>query len=171
MLTTLPALIQPVSGDALRAVMRHVPTPVTVMTTAVAGEIHGVTIGSFTSVSLDPPLVSFNIQQHTTLHDVYIRVGQSFAVNVLSEEQAYLSDHFSIPDRAGTSHFGGLAYDLTEEGLPLLEGSVAHLVCEVAAFHSAGDHSLVIGLVKAVREGQEERPLVYYKRMYHTITA
>lgn len=163
--------VQPISADTLRSVMRRVPSPVTVITMQEAEEIHGVTIGSFTSVSLEPPLVSFNIQQATTLHDRFTEVGRTFAINVLSAEQGYLSDHFSIPERAGTAHFSKLTYDLTGGGLPILDSIVVALVCEVYAYHSVGDHSLVIGLVTDVRRGDEAAvPLLYYDRSYRTVT-
>lgn len=171
MMMNMPAPVHiPVNGDALRKVMRHVASPVTVVTVR-DEDIRGITIGSFTSVSLDPPLISFNVQEEASLHAFFLSNGNHFAVNILSQAQAGLSDHFAVPDRSGEAQFQSIAYESESHGIPVLGGNVATLICSVYASHAAGDHALVLGLVEAVYAGSETAPLLYYDRSYRTVSS
>lgn len=159
-----------VDGEGLRSVMRRVASPVTVITVAEANGYRGITIGSFTSVSLEPPLISFNVQRDAALHAYFLREGNRFAVNILGDAQGILSDRFAIPDRSGLLQFEGVGHHLDDTGLPLLDGSVATLVCSVYACYPAGDHSLVLGEVETVHQGSATQPLLYYDRSYRTVS-
>ncbi len=96
-------------GQVLRHVMRHVPSPVTVVTAAGAGERRGITIGSFTSVSLEPPLISLNVAREAQMHPV-LAAASHFAVHVLREDQAHLARRFSLPDLTSADQFEGVAF-------------------------------------------------------------
>lgn len=159
-----------VDGEALRRVMRRVPSPVTVVTTAGVDGPRGITIGSFTSVSLDPPLVSFNIdkaaQMHAQLEDAFDR----FAVHILTDRQAHLSNHFAVPDLSSEAQFADVDYHLDAYGTPLLRSVIAVLHCDLYACYPAGDHTIVVGEVRAVAYAAEAgRPLLYFNRRYCSV--
>ncbi|QXD15227.1 flavin reductase family protein [Rhodocaloribacter litoris] len=153
-------------GEALRDVMRLVPSPVTVVTARSGEEVRGITIGSFTSVSLDPPLVSFNVGRDARMHDLITRADR-FAIHVLQEDQAHLSEHFALPDRAAGDQFDAVPHRLDPHGLPLLEDVLAVLVCRPYAVHEAGDHVIVVGEVMEARVGASGRPVLYCRRGYY----
>lgn len=168
-MTELPHTI-PASGDALRAFMRGVPSPVTVVTLARGGVTRGVTIGSFTSVSLDPPLISFNMQKASQSHAL-LHPDAPFAVHALAGSQAALSNRFADPSLDEAAQFAGLPYAHdVETGLPLLAGTLGALICRPFALHDTGDHTLVVGLVERVLPGElGASPLLYLDRAYHEV--
>lgn len=158
----------PVDGSVLRTVMRRCAAPVTVVTAAGPGERRGITIGSFTSVSLDPPLVCFNVQREATMHEL-VTTAPHFAVHLLRDDQAHLSERFAVPDLPGEAQFEGVAHRLSEAGVPLIDGVLAVLRCVPFAVYPAGDHSIVVGEVVGIDEGEGQAPLLYFDRRYHTV--
>ncbi len=92
-----------------------------------------------------------------------------FAVHVLRDSQATLSEVFSVPDRSGDDQFAEVTFHLDQRGLPVLDDVLVRLVCSVEALYAAGDHTVVLGRVSEVDEGAPGNPLVYVKRGYHTI--
>lgn len=156
-----------VTGDAIRAAMRRVPTPVTVVT---IGGTHprGITIGSFVTVSLDPPLVSFNVQQSARIHDEIVG-SERFAVHILASDQAVLSDLFADPDLTGEEQLGQVAHELDASGLPDLEGALARFVCETVSGQEAGDHTIIVGRVLNLRARDSGEALLYLNREYRFI--
>lgn len=158
-----------VSGERLRAVMRRVASPVTVVTAAANGVVRGATIGSFTSVSLDPPLVSFNVQKPSAFHAV-LRDAGTFAVHLLGEEQADLATHFALPDLLSDAQFEAVPHDRHDAGAPpILHDTFGVLHCQRWAVHDAGDHSLFLGRVLRVTGGEAAGPLLYYARSYRAV--
>ena len=147
------------TGDALRGALRAVPSPVVVVTAGPdGGEARGATIGSFASVSLDPPLVSFNVTHGTRLHRALDDAG-TFTVHLLAADQADAASHFARPDAA----------DRAAEGAAHLDGALGTLRCTVAARHAAGDHTIVVGAVVRVTPGRDAAPLLYYRQSYRGI--
>ncbi len=157
-----------VDGEALRRAMRQVPSPVTVVTAAGQGGARGITIGSFTSVSLDPPLISFNVAHDAQTHDLIVG-AERFAVHLLSDEQAHLSNHFALPDVTGAEQFAAMPYRRDPYGTPILDDVLAVFHCTRYAVYPAGDHSLLVGEVVAIEEGMAGQPLLYFDRAYHTV--
>lgn len=157
-----------VSGSELRHAMRRLPSPVTVVTSALAGEMRGITIGSFTSVSLDPALVSFNLSIDTPMLPM-IRQASRFVVHFLKKDQAHLSETFAIPNVSGEEQFADVLVHRSPDGLPILEGVLARMLCDVHALHPSGDHVLVIGRVLEIEELDPGDPLVYFNRGYHSV--
>ncbi len=156
-------------GAQLKAVMRHVPSPVTVLTTAMHGEIRGATIGSFTSVSLDPPLISFNVQHGTQMHDALVDAPW-YTVHILADTQAYLSNHFAIPNRSGDEQFASVPHHLDANGIPVLDESLAVLACRAYRMFEAGDHTVCIGeVIRVEAPDGEAQPLIYFDRSYRAI--
>ncbi|MEM1044324.1 MAG: flavin reductase family protein [Bacteroidota bacterium] len=156
------------SGDQLRGVMRRVASPVTVVTAAANGTLRGATIGSFTSVSLDPPLVSFNVQKASAFHGVLTR-AEAFAVHLLGTDQADLATHFALPDIEGSAQFETVPHTRSPDGVPVLGGTSGVLHCAPWAVHDAGDHALVLGRVLRVEAGDAAGPLLYYDRSYRAV--
>lgn len=157
------------SGEMLRAVMRHVASPVTVVTAAAGGEVRGATIGSFTSVSLDPPLVSFNVTKGSQLHALLLR-AEHFAVHLLARDQAVLAEHFAQPDLAPEAQFGPVPHAQPHpDAPPILAGVAGVLHCRRWAVYDAGDHDLFLGRVLRVDEQDAPEPLLYYARSYRAV--
>ncbi|HEX7072283.1 MAG TPA: flavin reductase family protein [Rhodothermales bacterium] len=157
-----------VEGDLLRSVMRHVPSPVTVVTAADAQERRGITIGSFASTSLDPPLISFNVSRNAQIFPLMERVDR-FAVHVLSEDQARIGNQFSLPDVPAEEQFTGIEFLTDTHGVPILSGAVSVISCRKHSVLDAGDHIIVLGEVTRIDVEPARRPVVYYDRNYHTI--
>ena len=156
----------PIDGQDFRRVLGHYPTGVTVVTAACPTGPEGMTIGSFTSVSLDPPLVSFCPSQDS---DSWIRMRDvgSFCVNVLGDHQAGVSTTFASKT---DDRFKDLATRVEVTGAPVIEGCLAWIDCRVETVHAAGDHDIVVGRVVALgtaeRAGGRGGPLVFLKGGY-----
>jgi 3-hydroxy-9,10-secoandrosta-1,3,5(10)-triene-9,17-dione monooxygenase reductase component len=119
---------------------------------------HGLTVNSFTSVSLDPPLVSF-CAARTSSTWPRIRVTGAFSVNILGEDHAGLSRRFA---QKGADRFAGLGHRPGGTGAPVLDGVAAHLDCELHDVHEAGDHVIVLGRVVHLDADERVRPLVFH---------
>jgi flavin reductase (DIM6/NTAB) family NADH-FMN oxidoreductase RutF len=141
-----------------RKVLGHFPTGVTVVTAARDGVPVGLTIGSFTSVSLDPPLVGFLPGKSSTSWPDIERAG-AFCVNVLADDQSELCWGFA---RDGDEKFDGVGWRPGVTGSPILEGALAWIDCTIEQVVEAGDHWFVLGLVEhlAAREGA---PLLFFR--------
>ena len=117
--------------------MPRVPSAVTVVTVAGEGEMGGMAIRSFTSVSIDPLLISLNVPCEAQTHDLIVG-AERFAVHLLSEEQAVLSNHFSALDHRGEEPFAAIPYRLDLHGTPILEDVLAVFYCARYAVYEAG---------------------------------
>ncbi len=145
-----------------RQLLGHFATGVTVLTLATPdGRPLGMTASSLASVSLDPPLVSVCVDRIAELHDVIVRAPE-FVVNVLASPQEALARRFSDKHE---DRFDGVGYHRSPEGLILLDGALAHIICERFAEYPGGDHTIILGRVVggATTEG---RPLLYYRGGY-----
>lgn len=141
----------------LRNVLGSFVTGVTVVTTLdVDGKMHGLTANSFSSVSLDPPLVLWSQAISAGSHAAF-RDSERFAINILAENQHGLASHFATrsPDK-----FSGIDYDIGIEGLPVLRDCSAWLECKVVSRFPGGDHVIFVGSVERIRLGGR-RPLVF----------
>jgi flavin reductase (DIM6/NTAB) family NADH-FMN oxidoreductase RutF len=170
-----PTEEQRAAGDAaLRAVMREVPSPVTVVTAraGASGERpFGITIGSLASVSLRPPLVSFNVSEEARTYG-WIEAAERFAVHVLRAGQAALAERFADPGLPLAEQFAGLAWHSGPEGRPVLDGALAVLHCRLHSRIRAGDSDLVVGRVTGTEGAAPAAdPLVYYRRGYRTVAS
>jgi flavin reductase (DIM6/NTAB) family NADH-FMN oxidoreductase RutF len=159
-----------VDGAALRQVMRRVPSPVVVVTAPTeGGAARGITIGSFASLSLHPPLVCFNVTQTAAMHDPLLGAGR-FAVHVLGEAQAHLAEHFALPSLTGAEQLAAVEHTHDAHGTPVLADVAAVLHCTLHTTFAAGDHTVVVGRVAAVDAPPNERGAVlYYQRAYRRV--
>jgi flavin reductase (DIM6/NTAB) family NADH-FMN oxidoreductase RutF len=143
-------------------------TGIAVMTTCEAdGRFVGITVNSFSSVSLDPPLISFCLDRNALSVNSFLN-AKHFGVNVLSEHQETLSAAFARSSSTGDK-FVGLAYEVGASGCPLLTDCLTHLECEREVAHEAGDHLIVIGRVVRLMQRSEGRPLLYFRGRYAKI--
>jgi flavin reductase (DIM6/NTAB) family NADH-FMN oxidoreductase RutF len=166
-----PPAVAHADGEALRRVMRRVPSPVVVVTVGdtAAGPARGITIGSFTSVALEPPLVSFNVAHDAATHDL-LPEGGRFVVHVLGEHQAHLGTHFAMPGRTGAEQLASVPHTRPDDdGPPLLDDVTARLHCTVHATVPAGDHTLVLGRLVAVDDLPDRGAVLYYRRAYRRV--
>lgn len=147
-----------------RQVMSHFASGVTVVTTADAGYLAGITVSSFASLSLEPTLVLICIDKRASSHAAIASSGM-FAVNILAEDQAHLSQRFAAPN---VEKFVPGSFTLSERGLPLLTGTLAAIECRVVNVLPGGDHTIFIGEVVAAQVGQG-RPLLYYRSQYRQL--
>jgi len=124
----------------------------------------GVTVNSFTSLSLDPPLVLWSLNNKSDRGQVFLDCD-TFAINVLARAQQALSVRFS---ESGQHDFTGIRYETLGTKAPILPGALASFDCEVEARHDGGDHTIVVGRVKDMvsREGE---PLLYFRGRYRGI--
>lgn len=143
-----------------RHVLGHCPTPVTVITAAGANGPVGLTVGAFTSVSLEPPLVGFFPGKKSDSWPA-IEAAGSFCVNVLAADQAELCWRFAseVPDK-----FDGIGWSPAPGGDPILDGALAWLDCAIDQVVEAGDHWFVLGLVRELGIAREDAPaMVFFK--------
>jgi flavin reductase (DIM6/NTAB) family NADH-FMN oxidoreductase RutF len=146
-----------VDGEALRRAVGQFATGVTVITAvAPEGTPVGCTVSAFCSLSLTPPLVLVCIGRDRSIHRL-LSDGPGYAVNVLRADQTELASRFagSAEDR-----FAGVEYLPGRHGNPLLTGAISHLECDRYDVLLGGDHTIVVGLVRAVSVGDGE-PLLY----------
>ena len=151
------------AADDLRALMRHVPAPVSVVTVDLDGERLGLTVVSLLSLSLEPPLLGVAISRQAALHEL-LRQAESFGISLLAGDQERLAGHFA----RGVPPIGlweGVALR-DGEGPPLLEGALGWVTCERAGGHRTGDHTLFIGQVTKVEQGPGRDALVYLRQGY-----
>lgn len=150
-------------GARFRQVLGHFPTGVTVITADTPDGPVGLAIGSFTSVSLDPPLVAFCPAKASSSWPK-IREAGAFCVNVLGEDQELLCRTFASK---GTDKFKGVGWEPTSTGSPRLASVLAWIDCSIEAVHDAGDHEICIGRVAEMDVGEESAgPLVFYRGGY-----
>ena len=153
-------------GEALRAVMRGFPQGVVVITAAPPeGEPRGITVSSFMSVSLEPPLVVICIMQQAQAHGAIESAG-SFTINILAEDQGAVSDHFATPNLSSEEQFAAVEHESRSGKAPLINGCIGYLDCTVVDRMAQGTHTLFVGEVQGGELLSENRPLVFYSRRY-----
>ncbi|MFN8598633.1 MAG: flavin reductase family protein [Anaerolineae bacterium] len=157
---------EPITEVSLRKLRGLFACGVTVVTTRHKGALHGVTVSAFSSVSLDPPLVLICLATESTARDLITESGV-FAVNILSDDQEFLSERFAARAPIVNTKFDGVPYDTAITGSPILPESVAWYDCRVEATHDGGDHVLFVGRVQAIGFGDAQRqPLLYFANRY-----
>jgi flavin reductase (DIM6/NTAB) family NADH-FMN oxidoreductase RutF len=151
-----------------RNAMGNFATGVTVVTFAVDGADHGITVNSFASLSLDPPLVLWNCDEDADSHDLLER-ADSYAVNVLSAEQEWLSSRFAGEHKEMDDPFHDVAFTRGDTGAPLIEGCLATADCHITERYPGGDHTIYVGEVRDVAVGEPADPLLFFRGEYRDI--
>lgn len=160
--STQPEPATQIDPRVFRSALGRFATGVTVVTTVHEGTEHGMTANAFTSVSLTPPLVLVSVDQRARMHTL-LTSSERYGVSILSEAQVKVARHFAgrpLPDLS-------LQF-VWQQGIPLITGAVAHLVCHVVDAHRAGDHTLFIGQVEYV-DYREGAPLLFTAGAFHCL--
>ncbi|HEY1352304.1 MAG TPA: flavin reductase family protein [Ktedonobacteraceae bacterium] len=186
--------------DFFRKVMGHFATGVAIATTRGRGGVAGLTVNSFTSVSLNPLLVLICVDLHSQALP-FFRESGVFAVNMLTREQEALSNGFATSSEERYQHFCHAAYSTAATGSPILEGVLAFIDARISAEYPGGDHTILLGEVQAMGydqarfflpgsialapgvrpeeagqngyhdpAGTHASPLVYYRGQYHHLS-
>ena len=153
----------PINRDTFRRVLGHYPTGVCVVAAIdPAGGPIGMVVGSFTAVSLDPPLVAFFPDRRSGTWPRIEAAGR-FCVNVLAENQGALCRRFSTPS---ADRFAGVPWHPSAGGSPILDAVVAWVDCSLHAVHEAGDHFIVLGRVESLDIARADQPLLFFRGRY-----
>jgi flavin reductase (DIM6/NTAB) family NADH-FMN oxidoreductase RutF len=142
-----------------RQVLGHFATGVVVIAGQHDDQPTGLTVQSFTSLSLDPPLVSFAVG-HGSSTWPKLRESGAFSVNILADDQEALCRTFAT---SGADKFEGVGWRLGGSGAPILDDVLAWLECRIEVEHDAGDHELIIGRVVDMDVAREGKPLLFYR--------
>jgi flavin reductase (DIM6/NTAB) family NADH-FMN oxidoreductase RutF len=140
---------------------------VTIVTTQHDSTLNGATVSSFTSVSLDPPLILICLQKQIATHDAILASGQ-FAVNILNERQIDPAMIFAGMQPDITDRFDGQPTITAATGSPILADSLGWLDCRVWQSFDGGDHTIIVGEVLAAGTAESASPLLYHNRQWGT---
>lgn len=158
-----------ITEDQFRKALGLFPTGVTVITVSThLGENVGITVSSFTSVSLHPPQILFCLSKHSKMQPVFA-VSPYFAVNILKATQSHLSDGFARHRSLQWDSIETHSHPATE--CLLLSDALGHVICEKKTIYEGGDHEIIVGKVIDIMVNYHESPLVRHKGQYVTTHA
>ncbi|HEV3170363.1 MAG TPA: flavin reductase family protein [Actinocrinis sp.] len=157
--TALPEGGTAAAPARVRAVLSNFPSGVAVVTAVHETTPVGFACQSFTSLSLDPPMVSFAVSRASQTRPRILAAGR-FCVNILAADQQWLCRRFAARD---VDRFRGVGWRLSASGSPVLDGVLAWIDCTVAAEYPAGDHTIVVGHVGELARPRETEPLVFLR--------
>ncbi len=153
------------NANDFRAICRQFATGITVITTSHNNQPFGFTANSFTSVSLEPPIVLFCLKTESTTNEAFQK-SNSFAINILTENQEDVSNSFANPKKTQAERFSNV--ELMKNKLPILKDSLGYLAGEIIQFHKVGDHIVYYGQVtNGVKS--DGSPLLYAKGGYQRL--
>lgn len=159
----------PVAPTDLRRVAGQFATGVTIVSMRDGDGVRGMTANSFTSLSLEPPLVMVSVDTRKRTHRLLADVGTRFAVSILGDTHREWADYFA-GRRGDVQHlFDDVPHWCTEDGLPVIEGALGWLVARVSAVYPAGDHSIFVADVEELATGPSDPPLVFFRAGYHRV--
>jgi len=155
--------------EKLRAAMRAWSAGVTVVAATHEGHKHGMTVNSFTSISLEPAMITISLLGTTRTHEL-VSKSRAFGLTILSAKQSQVSDLFAGKMSAVEDRFAGLPTETLVTGSPLIVGGLAWLDCRVVETFAVGINTLFISEVLAARDMHEGQPLIYHNRKYWTLS-
>ena len=156
-----------ISAEEYKEALRHFPAGVTVVTVKSGDKVHGLTVSAFVSVSPTPPLILVCIDHRNTGYQMLEHSDAVFAVNILREDQASISNRFAWTDE---DRFGEGTWTTAVTGAPVLEEALVWMDCTMYSRHSAGTHTIYIGEVQASKVIEPDaKPLVYWNRDYRSV--
>jgi flavin reductase (DIM6/NTAB) family NADH-FMN oxidoreductase RutF len=157
-----------VTPDIFKQVMRHWASTVTIVTTRLDDIIYGLTATSFSSLSVQPPMVYVSIYRKTHTHPLIEQSG-IFCVNFLAPDMTHISDRFAgrYPDE---ERFADLPYRTEATGAPVLNDAIAYIDCRVVEGLVTGDHTIFVGQVESAwTQKDNQAPLIYYMGEYYRL--
>ncbi|HZW56678.1 MAG TPA: flavin reductase family protein [Nitrososphaerales archaeon] len=153
--------------ENLKRFMRQFPQGVTLITTIEGGRPRGMTVSSFTSLSLAPPLIMIAIAKDATSYSAFVS-ARSFNVQLLDSNQSSIAMKFATKiDHE--EKFRGLSSTSDSNNNPIVNGALGYLECTNHQIHDVGDHSLIIARVTGVKLLRDSPPLVYHNRQFTTV--
>tara|TARA_B100000686_G_scaffold349475_1_gene442960 strand:- start:520 stop:996 length:477 start_codon:yes stop_codon:yes gene_type:complete len=155
-----------IDSAEFRNVLGHFPTGVTAVTAVNNGKPIGMAIGSFTSVSLEPPLVAFLPGKESGSWKE-IREAGSFCVNVMGQDQMEVC---GVMASRAEDKFADVEWSPAGSGSPIISGSIAYIDCDIEMVHDGGDHDIVIGRVLKLEVMDSKSPLVFFQGNYGTFS-
>ena len=161
--------IMTLDSEQLRAAMRAWTSGVAVVAAAHEGQTHGMTVSSFTSISLEPPMITTSLQTGSRTHEL-IEASGGFGLTILSHEQTKISDIFAGRMKELEDRFTGLQTETLLTGSPLIVGGLAWMDCRLAQTVEIGMNTLLIAEVIAAKGTGEGKPLIYHNREYWELT-
>ncbi len=157
-----------IDSSQFREVMGRFATGVTIVTVQESDVLHGMTVNSFTSVSLEPMLTLICLDKGATTTEI-LRRTVKFTVNILHTDQKHLARRFAESDNE-RDRFDGIGYTISEEGTPILDDVLGYLTCTVINIVEGGDHYIFIGEVVDLAYAENDRqPLLYYRGNYNSL--
>jgi flavin reductase (DIM6/NTAB) family NADH-FMN oxidoreductase RutF len=155
-----------VDASQMRNCMGRFLTGVGVLTTADGGELHGMTVNSIASVSLDPPLLLVCLMEDARTTQV-VNATRRFNLSILGSENEAICRRFA---ERGADHYRDVQYELDPDGVPILAGAVVQLRCRLEGAHRHGDHLVLVGNVEFARLPKPDpRPLAYFCGRFYEI--
>jgi flavin reductase (DIM6/NTAB) family NADH-FMN oxidoreductase RutF len=159
----------PIDSESMRQAMRLWATGITIVSASHQGMRHGMTVSSFTSISLTPPLILVSLQNKARTYGLVVNSG-FFGVMVLASGQQVLSDRFAGREDEDEDRFRDLETFSLVSGAPFLYDGLAYFDCRVKSAFDLGTHTIFIGEALALDAYPELNPLVYYNREYRYLT-
>jgi len=151
------------TSQELRKGFASFATGVTVITCLDESQAHhGVTISSFNTVSLEPPLILWNLKKHSRLMP-WVEVGKKHLIHVLERSQENLAMHFATVKH---DQFIGIEHSLTQGGLTEIEHCVAYYECETVSVYDGGDHNIILAKVTSLKNYPEKEPLIFARSKF-----
>jgi 3-hydroxy-9,10-secoandrosta-1,3,5(10)-triene-9,17-dione monooxygenase reductase component len=148
----------------LKKFMRMIPQPVTIITTVHDSKLVGITVSSFTSISMNPPVVLVSLSKTAPSFTALMSKGE-FIVNLLNKGQDFLGERFAgmhgVADK-----FHDVKVEHNERGLPVLTDSAANIDCDVTKAVEAGDHMVILATPVSINIKKRSEPLVYYNQQF-----
>jgi flavin reductase (DIM6/NTAB) family NADH-FMN oxidoreductase RutF len=154
-----------IDSNQFRDVMARIPSAVAVITSASHTGFHGVTVSSFGSLSLDPPLVFVSISKDINSHDRLL-AAEGFVINVLAREHTFYAEQFSGQTPLADPDFARISHRTGTLGLPLIDGCISWIECKHWEQYPGGDHTLFIGEIVDLKLGDADDPLIYFNREF-----
>lgn len=154
--------------EAYKEVMSHWPSGVTIVTCVSGDKRYGMTVSSFTSVSLQPAMVSVCIDKRAQMADL-LMAAQKFAVNILDNSQVELAKSFADHDLEMSERFEQAEFEMLETKNPVLKQCLGWVDCTVHSMHDTGDHLIYVGEVQKAKMLEQKDPVIYYRRGWHRI--
>jgi flavin reductase (DIM6/NTAB) family NADH-FMN oxidoreductase RutF len=153
-------------GRELRNALGQYATGVCIISTVTdAQQAVGMTANSFASVSLDPPLVLWSLQNNSEMYSVYA-TARFFSINILSSEQLGHSNEYA---KKGGHELAASHYQLGEYGSPIIHDALANFECELETTHDGGDHLIIVGRVRGMQQRAGAEPLLFFSGGYREL--
>lgn len=154
--------------EQLRRSMRAWTSGIAIVTASHAGEQHGMTVSSFTSIALEPPLIMISVQTDSRTHNL-ISGSNVFAVTILADDQQEISDRFAGREPEVEDRLTGIETETLVTGIPFIKGGLAYLDCHVSQAIDIGSNTLFLGEVVSARGDGKGKPLVYHNQKYRKL--